>query len=156
MHAITFLSSHWQTCEGMRRMHSARAMPCTSHNPNEWRDVPAARAREMLVQWTTAERGRPMVRWGPSPGRLTEAALASRDTYMRGDMCGGARAARPLLLPASTAGRARARIALWMAAQCIQTSTRRLIWADSGQDERLELAPQDEVCMCRKARTARP
>jgi len=114
MHAITFLSSHWQTCEGMRRMHSARAMPCTSHNPNEWRDVPAARAREMLVQWTTAERGRPMVRWGPSPARLTEAALASRDTYTRGDMCGGARAARPLLLPASTAGRARARIALWM------------------------------------------
>jgi len=54
-------------------------------------DVAAARAREMLVQWTTAERGRPTVRWGTSLGRLTEAALASRDTYARGDMCGGAR-----------------------------------------------------------------
>ena len=44
----------------------------------------------MLVQWTTVERGRPAARWGPRPGEYTGVALASLDTYTRGDMCGGA------------------------------------------------------------------
>lgn len=44
----------------------------------------------MLVQWTTVERGRPAARWGLHPGEYTGVALASLDTYTRGDMCGGA------------------------------------------------------------------
>lgn len=43
----------------------------------------------MLVQWTTVERGRPAARWGLRPGEYTNVALASLDTYTRGDMCGG-------------------------------------------------------------------
>ncbi|KAK9845224.1 hypothetical protein WJX81_000461 [Elliptochloris bilobata] len=44
---------------------------------------------EMLVQWTTVERGRPAVRWGVCSGEYTGVALASLDTYARSDMCGG-------------------------------------------------------------------
>ena len=42
------------------------------------------------MQWTTVERGRPAARWGPRPGEYSDVALASLDTYTRGDMCGGA------------------------------------------------------------------
>ena len=44
------------------------------------------------MQWTTVERGRPAARWGLRPGEYTNVALASLDTYTRGDMCGGASA----------------------------------------------------------------
>lgn len=44
------------------------------------------------MQWTTVERGRPAARWGLRPGEHTGVALASLDTYTRGDMCGGASA----------------------------------------------------------------
>ena len=43
----------------------------------------------MLVQWTTRDMGKPMVRWGTRSGELTSTAPARTDTYTRGDMCGG-------------------------------------------------------------------
>ena len=63
----------------------------TPGDPDE-NPTSGARCREMLVQWTTVERGRPAARWGPRSGEYTDVAPASLDTYTRGDMCGGASA----------------------------------------------------------------
>ncbi|GAQ85317.1 purple acid phosphatases superfamily protein [Klebsormidium nitens] len=45
---------------------------------------------EMLVSWTTKERGEePEVHWGQRPGQLTNRARAETTTHSLGDMCGG-------------------------------------------------------------------
>ena len=43
----------------------------------------------MLVQWTTRDKGRPVVRWRAKGSAITSNATASSDTYTRGDLCGG-------------------------------------------------------------------
>ncbi|CAL8470701.1 g10243 [Coccomyxa elongata] len=61
-------------------------------NPNEPLQGHLARTTalsEMLVQWTTRDMGKPVVRWGTRSGELSSTARATTDTYTRDDMCGG-------------------------------------------------------------------
>lgn len=44
---------------------------------------------EMLVQWTTRDKGYPVVRWGIKSGDWSYNASATTDTYTREDLCGG-------------------------------------------------------------------
>ncbi len=44
---------------------------------------------EMLVQWTTRDKGSPVVRWGTRSGELSSSSSATTDTYRREDLCGG-------------------------------------------------------------------
>lgn len=56
----------------------------------------AVACREMLVQWTTRDVGRPLVKIGTEPGRLDQVLEAYESvTYSREEMCGP---------PASTVG----------------------------------------------------
>lgn len=41
------------------------------------------------MQWTTLDKGAPIVKWGTQSGDLTSTASAMTDTYTREDMCGG-------------------------------------------------------------------
>ena len=43
----------------------------------------------MLVQWTTRDKGTPVVRWRAKGSNASSNATASSDTYTRGDLCGG-------------------------------------------------------------------
>ncbi|CAK0782920.1 hypothetical protein CVIRNUC_006115 [Coccomyxa viridis] len=44
---------------------------------------------EMLVQWTTRDKGTPLVHWRAKGSHVGRNATASSDTYTRGDLCGG-------------------------------------------------------------------
>lgn len=43
----------------------------------------------VLVQWTTRDAKRPLVRWGTAPGSYDSSAPAETTTFKRTDMCGG-------------------------------------------------------------------
>ena len=43
----------------------------------------------MLVQWTTRDKGTPVVRWRAKGSSVSSNATASSDTYTRADLCGG-------------------------------------------------------------------
>ena len=43
----------------------------------------------MLVQWTTRDKGAPVVMYGAQAGKRTSAAPAETGTYGRQDLCGG-------------------------------------------------------------------
>lgn len=58
--------------------------------------VPVVHAcSQMRVEWTTRDRGNPVVKWGSEPGHYTNITSASSHTYARADMC---------YAPASTIG----------------------------------------------------
>ena len=44
---------------------------------------------EMLVQWTTRDKGSPVAFWRAKSGNRTSNASASSDMYRREDLCGG-------------------------------------------------------------------
>ena len=41
------------------------------------------------LQWVSLNAGKPVVKWGSSPGQLTHSKQATSSTYNASDMCGG-------------------------------------------------------------------
>lgn len=43
---------------------------------------------QMRVEWSTRDRGNPLVKWGSQPGQYTHTASATSSTYTVDEMCG--------------------------------------------------------------------
>ena len=62
---------------------------CATGQASSPKPVDALLCSEMLVQWTTRDRGNPVAFWRAKGDNNSSNSSASSDTYRREDLCGG-------------------------------------------------------------------